>query len=651
MQQPAQKEDLDPLVLAISRARDALLKDQQPEGYWWYTLEANESIGAGLIQLMHWLGAVDREIEGGLSQRILSLQRTDGSWALFFDGPPDLSITVECYFSLRLAGFPPDHPSLKKAREKICELGGISQVRVFTKIHLALFGLVPWIECPSMPLWLMQLPLWSGFSIYEFSSWARASIVPLLIILDRKPVIEIPFSLDELKSPPSPSLSKRGIEGGIFFFLDRLLKYAEKLPWHPGKKKAEQLAEKWIREHIERTEDIYPAMAYAALAIKALGYPLSDPTIQKALGGLKRFRQKENLPPSPPSLPKRGVGGGFIHQQCCISPLWDTPWVARTLLESGLQKDDPQLLKAARYLISKQITNLKGDWSQKNRDALPGGWSFEFQNDYFPDVDDTIEILRFLGTVDLPTQEKRPAIERGLQWLLSMQSKNGGWGAFDKNNVSSWVNRIPFSDHGACLDPSTPDITARVLELLADLRKISPLRPPLLQRGGLGGDLKRALNFLLKTQEPDGSWRGRWGVNFIYGTWAVLVGLTAIGISKNDLRIRKAVHWLKSIQNPDGGWGESCLSDREGHYVPLGLSLPSQTAWALLGLIAAGGDLYTEEIRRGVEFLINSQDANGRWEERHFTGTGFPGHFYIRYHGYQQYFPLLALGRYSQQFR
>ncbi|MBI2981868.1 MAG: squalene--hopene cyclase, partial [Deltaproteobacteria bacterium] len=365
-----------PVELAICRARDALLRDQQPEGYWWYTLEANESIGAGLIQLMHWLGAVDPEIEEGLAGRILSLQRSDGSWALFFEGPPDLGVTVECYLSLRLAGFPPDHPALKKACERIGALGGISRVRVFTKIHLALFGLVPWDECPSMPLWLIRLPLWSGFSLCEFSSWARASIVPLLIILNKKRTVPVPFDLNELKSPPrSPSLTKRG-KGEIFFILDRLFKKVERFPFHPGKKKATQLAEKWVRDHLERTEDIYPAMAYGAMAIKALGYPVSDPTIRKALNGLKTFRQKENLPSTPLFVKEGGKGGRFIHQQCCISPLWDTPWAARALLESEIAPDDPSLLKAARYLISKQITDLKGDWSLKNQNALPGGWAF-----------------------------------------------------------------------------------------------------------------------------------------------------------------------------------------------------------------------------------------------------------------------------------
>jgi len=518
-----------------------------------------------------------------------------------------------------------------------------------------------------MPIWFILLPHWLGISIYEFSSWARASIVPLLVVLNKKPMVSVPFNLEELKSenPPLPPFDPstvlragKGGWGGFFLLLDRIFKTVDRLPWHPGKKRALAACERWIREHIARTEDIYPAMAYAAMAMKALEYPNSDPTIQKAFHGLKKFQQRYLglLPPLPgeagPMLgsqtansasPTAGRRKGaptpseLIHQQCCISPLWDTPWAGIALLESGLPTDDPSLIAAARYLIERQITDFKGDWRFKNPEAESGGWAFEFQNDFFPDVDDTIEILLFLNEVSLPDEVKRPAVSRALQWLLSMQSSNGGWAAFDKDNTSAWVNKIPFSDHGACLDPPTPDITGRALELLARLGFQPPDRR-----------IQRGLEFLRRSQEPCGAWRGRWGVNFIYGTWAVLQGLGPFRNQESLTMMAKGAGWLKSIQNRDGGWGESCLSDRENRYVPLGLSLPSQTAWGVMALIAAG-ERDSREVQRGIEFLLEAQTPEGRWEERHFTGTGFPGHFYIRYHGYRQYFPLLALARHSKE--
>lgn len=603
------------------KAQDFLWKNFVPEGYWWFTLEANESIGAGFIQLMHFLQEVDVDCQRGLALRILQEQRSDGSWALFYGGPGDLSVTIEAYFSLRLAGYQTTEPALQRAREFILSCGGLRQCRIFTRIHLALFGIVPWEATPAMPIWFMLLPLWTGFSIYEFSSWARASIVPLLIIMDQQPVRPLSFTLDELfveptrSFPPSVTAPKDWV-GHLFIKLDVLLKKMHKLPYHPGKKTALQRCERWIREHLSATKDIYPAMAYGALAMKALGYGSSDVTIRQALDGLKSFRQ----------------GTSPIHQQCCISPLWDTPWTGMALLESGVAPDDPRLLQAARYMMSKQIIHFAGDWKWKNRQAAPGGWAFEFENDYFPDVDDTIEALFFLKKVALPSDEKADSIQRGLSWLLSMQCRNGGWAAFDKDNMAAWVNRIPFSDHGACLDPPTPDITGRMLELLAQFGYDQA--HPIVQKG---------LQFLGQCHEPDGSWRGRWGVNYIYGTWCVLQGLAAQGVAKDWMQA--AVQWIKSIQNSDGGWGESCLSDTENKYVALHQSVPSQTAWALMALQATG-EARSQAAHKGLNWLLGQQNAAGEWPEPFFTGTGFPGHFYIRYHGYRAYFPLLALGRY-----
>ncbi len=619
---------------SLKKARAFLFSQQSEKGYWWYTLESNETIGAGFIQLMHFLGAVDKSTQRGLADRILSEQSPDGSWALFYKGEGDLSTTVECYFSLRLAGHSPSEEPLQRARAFILSRGGLLKIRVFTRIHLALFGILPWSVCPSMPIWFVLLPHWCRVSIYEFSSWARSCIVPLLLTYTFKPVTPITFNLDELFCEPKelrkfcfPKSSSFFSLHNFFIFFDKILKWAELIPWHPGKKQAIRKAHDWVRGHIDRTEDIYPAMAYGAIGIKAMGYPITDRTIQKCLRGLRSFQQI-----SPKSSPP------LIHQQACISPHWDTPWVASALLEAGASPQDPRLIKAGRYFLQKEIKNFCGDWRFKNPRGVASGWSFEFHNDDFPDVDDTLQALAFLMKLDFP-QEAKITITRALDWLLSMQSKNGGWAAFDKNNLAQWVNKIPFADHGACLDPPTPDLTGRMVELLSHFGYTS--EHPVIQR---------ALDFLLKHQETFGGWKGRWAVNYVFGTWCVLEGLRAMGYSRESPRIKKASQWLKSIQNPDGGWGESCLSDARGTYVPLNTSTASQTAWAAMGLIAAG-EKDSPSVQSGIEWLIQNQNEEGGWEEPYFTGTGFPGHFYIRYHGYCQYFPLLALGKYCRLIR
>lgn len=622
----------------IKKASNALLDLQQPEGYWWFTLEANETIGAGFIQLMHFLGDVDGEIQKGLANRILQEQREDGTWGLYYGAPGDLSTTVECYFSLRLAGFSAESPPLQKARQFILRQGGLTRVRIFTRIHLALFGLAPWDACPMMPPEMILLPPWAPLNIYHFSSWARASIVPLLVVLNARPVVRPRnIQLEELfLEPPggrhwrhSRQTSPFSLER-IFLLIDRGMKFMGKFPFKPWRGFAVEKALEWIWEHVQKTEDIYPAMAYAALAFKAAGFPNDSAQIQTPLNGLKKFQQK---------LPASGSGsvGASIHQQCCISPGWDTPWGLVALREAAaLPADDPRLLKAGRWMLSQEVTNLNGDWRMTNPSGIPGGWSFEFQNEFFPDVDDTIEVVHALRNIDLPAAEKNPGLERGLKWILSMQNDDGGWGAFDKNNDLQLVNKIPFSDHGACLDPSTPDITGRALELLVK-SGMSPADKP----------VKRALTYLKKSQEKFGGWYGRWGVNYIYGTWCVLTGLQTLG-EKNPLQkeMMRACDWLCSIQNSDGGFSESPESYFTKRFLPYPESVASQTAWGVMALIA-GGKAESEGVHRGIQFLIE-KNKNGEWEEKYFTGTGFPGHFYIRYHGYRYYFPLLALARYKQ---
>lgn len=636
---------------AIQSASKSLLSLQHPEGYWWFTLEANGAIDAGYIQLMHFLEALDPEIQSGLVRRILQEQREDGSWGLYYGSAGDLNTTVECYFSLRLAGFSQNHPALTKARDFILSKGGLTKARVFTRIHLALFGLVPWEACPSLPLSMMFLPPWAPLNIYNFSSWARASIVPLLVILNQRPQVNTPIHLEELFSEPEGKRKWSFAKGAnplslerLFLLIDKGLKYIDKVPYKPWKGLALEKAIAWIWEHLQKTNDIYPALAYGAMAFKACGYSNDSIQIQTCLSALKSFQQKYVGPELPPisfepstKYPSAGSGRSqvpsTIHQQCCVSPVWDTPWSMVALVEADPKLSyDEKLLRAGRWLLSKEIQNPKGDWCYKNPEGKPGGWSFEFLNEYFPDTDDTIEVLTALWLLNLPESEKKPAIERGLAWLLSMQNDDGGFGAFDKNNDLELVNKIPFSDHGACLDPSSPDITGRALELLLKLKTPSP--SPLM------------VQYLKQAQESFGGWYGRWGVNYIYGTWAVLTGLAEFGEGKNPLarETQKACEWLVSIQNKDGGFSESPQSYQTKRYHPYPQSVPSQTAWAVMALIA-GGQTKSQACQRGIDFLIK-HGQGGVWEEKYFTGTGFPEHFYIRYHGYRYYFPLLALARY-----
>lgn len=662
----------------LSNTIDYMKSLQRSDGYWWFALEANESIGAEFIFLMHYLGAVDQTILKGISNRILDTQRADGSWALYNDGPFDLSTTIECYFALKLAGCDIGSHAMANARKQILLGGGIEKARAFTKIHLAMFGLIPWDACPAMPVEYILLPAWSKVSIYEFSSWARASIVPLLIFMSLKKNVQLEnnFSLEELFANPAEKRNfnfktDKGVFSweNFFILLDRALKLYEKFPLKVLRNLAIKKCSQWTWDHVNKTEDIYPALAYAAFAFKAMGIANDELEIRKPFEALKMFQQRytiADVPPCPDEIrddgrtpPSRlrdlGISpvdsstamhrseslgnciadsGLRIHQQCCISPVWDTPWMVMALLEAGVPSDDPALMRAGRWLMSKQITDIKGDWAIKNPKVKPGGWSFEFENDYFPDIDDTIEILMLLKRLAIPHLEKARAISLGLDWVVSMQNIDGGWGAFDKNQNLNIVNRIPFSDHSACLDPSSPDITGRMLEFLST------------QNFNMDyAAVRRALSYVWNHQEPFGGWWARWGVNYIYGTWCVLTGLKAIGFDQHDRRIFKATSWLESIQREDGGFGESPRSYDERRFVPLGRSTPSQTAWALMGLIAGNAGSSKAAVR-AAEYLLNSRNRDGSWDERDYTGTGFPSHFYIRYHGYRHFFPLLALGKY-----
>lgn len=618
---------------AIHNAQEYLFAIQQPDGHWIAELEANMTLTAEYIMLMFFMGMVDERKMQKAARYILMMQQDDGSWPIFYGGEGDISTTVESYFALKLAGFDKNHPALVKAREFILASGGIMKSRVITKITLAFFGQFDWRGTPSLPVEIMYIPRFSSFNIYEFSSWARICVVPLTILMELKPLIEIDAkaSLDELYLIPrdqedfSFAKDEHFLSWHNFFIgADKILKLLEKSPIKISKKLAIRKAEKWILDHQDPTGDwggIFPAMAYSIMALKTLGYGIDHPVIKKGFEAIERFHIETDE---------------YIHQQSCVSPVWDTGWSIFALRESGFSPNHPSLVKAAAWLYDKQTTR-DGDWKVKNPEASAGGWSFEYYNEFYPDTDDTGLIILTLLDIAAPKGiDKAQRLRKALQWLLSMQNTDGGWGAFDKDVNNPIYNKILFNDFKTMLDPSCPDITGRIIELLAKLgydRTFDPIR--------------RAVEYLKREQHECGAWFGRWGVNYMYGTWAVLVGLAALGQDRNEPYIARSINWLFSIQNQDGGWGEHCHSYKSDEYRGRGTSTPSQTSWALLSLIAFGY-ANDQRVQRGVEFLISRQLTDGTWEEKEFTGTGFPNAFYIRYHLYRHYFPLLALAHYKK---
>ncbi len=626
---------LTELDRAIERAKERLLSAQYPEGYWWGELESNVTITAEYLLLTHFLGTRDANRWEKIANYLLEQQRGDGTWANWFGGPGDLSTTIEAYFALKLAGMDPQRPEMEWAREFILSQGGLPNARIFTKIWLALFGQWRYEDLPMMPPELVLLPTWFPVNIYEFASWARGTIIPLTIVLTLRPVVPIPESarLEELypqsRKGHYPLRRKRGLWGSLFSGLDRALRLYERCPWKPLRSRALREAERWILSHQEADGSwggIQPPWVYSLIALKALGYEVDHPVIQKGLQGFENFAIEE---------------GGTTRRaswrlQSCVSPVWDTALAMLALLDAGLPPDHPALLRAGRWLLEEQILHSGGDWQIKVKRALPGGWAFEFENDLYPDTDDTAIVMLALLRSGLPEQEKQRALDHGLEWLLAMQSRNGGWGAFDKDNTKLFLAQIPFADFGALLDPPSADVTAHILELLGRLDYDRGFRP-----------IRRALAYIKREQEPDGCWFGRWGVNYIYGTGAVLPALAALGEDMSQPSIRRAVEWLIAHQNEDGGWGETPESYRDSSLRGQGPSTTSQTAWAILGLLAAG-EVDDEATARGIEYLIRAQRADGSWEEPQFTGTGFPGDFMINYHLYRLYFPLMALGRYRR---
>jgi squalene-hopene/tetraprenyl-beta-curcumene cyclase len=622
---------------AIERAQAHILERQQSEGYWQAPLEANATMDAQYVFFNRFMGRERPDIERRLAERLLGLQLATGGWPLFHGGPPHLGVSVEALAALRMLDVDRDQPALRRAREFILDAGGLERAGAFTKIFLAYFGQIPWSAVPTLPAELMLVPAWTGASIYEMSSWARATVVPLLVLLAQRPRIEPPrgFTTQDLYRDVSAAGRmhffkpyRKGSLEHLFVALDGAFKLWQHARHNPLRARAIRAACEWIIEHQERDGGwggIQPPMVNSPMALKAAGYPDDHPGIAHGIQAVDNFVTE---------LPD-----GQLLMQPCISPLWDTALSAKALLDSGLAPNHPALVRAAGWLMNRQICR-KGDWSVKNPDLRPGGWAFEFENDWYPDVDDSAVILMVLRRIVARDADRDHAvIARGLEWTLGMQSKNGGWAAFDTDNTLALLNRIPFADMEAMIDPPSADITGRVLELM----------------GSFGFDssdqrVRRALQFVWSTQHENGAWWGRWGVNYIYGTWSVLAGLRSLGEDLGDRRVRRAVEWLKSVQHDSGGFGESCSSYGDASLAGQGAPTASQSAWAVLGLLA-GEDRLSSELLRAIEYLLRTQRSDGSWEEEPFTGTGFPSHFYLRYWMYRTYFPLMALGAFSRCLR
>ena len=623
---------------AIRRSQEYFLRTQHPDGYWWGELETNVCMAAEYLLLTHFLGSAEEGRWRKIVNYLRSQQRPDGTWSIYHEGPPDINATVESYFALKLAGVSAREPSMRKAREFVLSAGGVPKVRIFTKVWLSLFGQWDWRGVPVLPPEMIFLPPWFPLNIYDFASWARATVVPMLIILNERPVCPVPESarIDELYPAPRQSIdySLPRPKGRLnwrraFYTLDGLLRRYERVAFRPLRRAAYRAAERWIVSHQEADGSwggIQPPWVYSLIALKLRGYPLDHPVMRKGLEGFEGAFAVEDE--------------HIFNPQACISPVWDAALAMIGLLDSGLPPDHPALVRAARWLLREQILS-GGDWQVKAKGVQPGGWAFEFENDLYPDTDDSAEVLMALARTRLPDgRRKERALERGRSWLLGMQSKNGGWGSFDKDNTQKLVTEIPFCDFGEVIDYPTEDVTAHIVEALA------------LLGDGDSQAVGRALDYLRREQRPDGSWWGRWGVNHIYGTGAVLPALRATGEEMTRPYVRRAVRWLIDRQNEDGGWGEGCESYEDLRLAGRGPSTASQTAWALLALLAAepGGDELSaaggRAVERGVSFLVERQEEDGQWDEPHFTGTGFPGDFYINYHMYRNYWPLMALGRY-----
>lgn len=610
-----------PAENALARAIDFLLAQQHPTGFWKAELETNVTMDAEDLLLRRFLG-IPSERETRLSAAwIRSQQRSDGSWATYHGGPPELSTTIEAYVALRLAGDPADAAHLRRAREVVLDLGGIERSRVFTRIWLALFGEWSWDDLPALPPEVILLPAWFPLNVYDFACWARQTIVPLTVVASHRPRRSLGFTTGELRT--GRRVEERfplSTWPGRFQLLDRVLHRYERRPLAAVRRHALRVAAEWIVRRQEADGSwggIQPPWVYSLMALELLGYPLDHPVMRRGLEGLDGFSIVED---------------GVRRLEACQSPVWDTCLTMVALADAGLPAGHPALRRGAEWLLGEEI-RVRGDWAVRRPELEPSGWAFEFANDNYPDVDDTAEVLlalRAAGHEDPARLEA--AVQRGVAWTLGMQCRDGGFAAFDVDNTRRLCAELPFCDFGEVIDPPSADVTAHVLEMLA------------LEGRAASAPARAALDWLLAAQERDGSWFGRWGANYLYGTGACVPALVRAGLSAQDPAIRRAVAFLESRQNPDGGFGEDLASYDDPALAGRGTSTASQTAWALLALLAADGR--SAAVERGVAWLVERQRADGGWDEPEFTGTGFPGDFYIRYHQYALEFPLMALGRY-----
>ncbi len=633
---------------ATERARGHLLGLQDPAGWWKGELATNVTMDAEDLLLREFLGIRQAAESWAAARWIRSQQREDGTWGTFHGGPPELSTTVEAYVALKLCGDAPDAPHMKLAADWIIANGGVERTRVFTRIWLALFGLWDWERLPVMPPELVYLPPQVPLNIYDWACWARQTVVPLTVVSHFRPSRPLPFGIDELRTgagdpPLSPALST----AGFFQWADKLLHRYERLRFKPMRKAALKRAVEWIVARQEADGcwgGIQPPWVYSIMALHLMGFSLDHPVIRAGLDGLEDFLVWEETPEGP-----------VRRLEACQSPVWDTALALVALTDAGVPGDDPAIVRAADWLLNEEIT-VRGDWAVRRPDLAPGGWAFEFQNDGYPDTDDTAEVVIALHRAsrrgaarDEDAEPVEPArlaaldgaIERGVQWMAGMQCKDGGWGAFDADNTRYLINKLPFCDFGAVIDPPSADVTAHIVEAMAIRGRAHDPRA------------LRGVRWLLEHQEKDGSWFGRWGANHVYGTGAVVPALVEAGVAKDHPAIRRAAAWLIEHQNADGGWGEDLRSYVDPSWIGRGESTASQTAWALLALLAAqepGDHPRARAARaaadRGVAYLAETQRPDGTWDEDLFTGTGFPGDFYINYHLYRLVFPLTALGRY-----
>ncbi len=631
------KTDSEKILKNIKKSREYLFSRQHEDGYWVGLLEADVSVVSGFIPLIRFLGIRNKRREEKAVNYLLEKQNSDGSWSMFWNGSGSIDVTIQTYFGLKMCGLDKDSSCMAKARKFVLENGGIEASNAYTKIILALFGQYSWDAIPEIPPEIIFLPDWFFINIYDFASWTRSTIMAFSIIIALKPlhklekdeqILELYKNRKNLDNPKQVKEKNIYSLGNLFILLNKAFKIWDKLPKRVkiGRDIAIKKVEKWI---IDRQEDdgswggIMLPWLFSLIALKCLGYNNGHPVMKKGFKGLEDFIEEDS---------------DKIILQPATSPVWDTAWAVIALSDSGIKKNDSRLVKAANWLLEKQV-KIKGDWKVKNPNTDTGCWSFEFENKNYPDIDDTAIVCLALSKVKLADERrKNRAIRKGINWVLDMQNKDGSWAAFDRDNNKKILRHIPFADFITPLDFGSPDITGHVLAVLGKLGYLNNTKA-----------VMRAINYIKPNQEEDGSWYGRWGVNYIYGTSKVLQAIEDVNKKfggRLDKNIKKAVSWFKRHQNDDGGWGESCVSYDNYQYEHLGESTASQTAWAVLGLMSAEGA--SDEVARGIDFLINTQKEDGSWEEKYYTGGGFPGAFYLKYEFYKDYFPLMALARFKK---